>query len=270
MMKFSVLMSVYAKESPLFLKEALESLRNQTLPAAEIVIVKDGSIGEALESVLTEYAGCLPLKTVGYEKNRGLGYALAFGLQHCRYDWVARMDSDDIADKFRFEKQINFITEHPALSVVGGQIQEFSESITEVMKSRRVPLDHDDIVRFLKKRNAINHVTVFFKKKDVLNAGNYEDVPGFEDYYLWVRMILNGCKVANIPENLVAVRVGNDMIGRRIGFRYAKEEYRFYKKLRKLKFLSCTEFIKVVCMRIPLRLVPKPVLAFIYKKLLRK
>ena len=270
MIKFSVLMSIYAKESPEFFSQALESLAVQSLPADEIVIVKDGSVGENLESVLVQYATKLPLKVVGYEKNRGLGYALAFGLQHCRYDWVARMDSDDIADKFRFEKQINFITEHPALSVVGGQIQEFSKSITEVMKSRRVPLEHDNIVRFLKKRNAINHVTVLFKKKDVLNAGNYEDVPGFEDYYLWVRMILNGCKVANIPENLVAVRVGNDMIGRRIGFRYAKEEYRFYKKLRKLKFLSCTEFIKVVCMRIPLRLVPKPVLAFIYKKLLRK
>lgn len=268
--EFSVLMSIYTKESPEFLRQALNSLKAQTLSADEIVIVKDGSITSELEAILTEYSLTLPLKVVGYEQNRGLGYALAFGLQHCRYDWVARMDSDDIADKFRFEKQINFITEHPALSVVGGQIQEFSESITEVMKSRRVPLDHDDIVRFLKKRNAINHVTVFFKKKDVLNAGNYEDVPGFEDYYLWVRMILNGCKVANIPENLVAVRVGNDMIGRRIGFRYAKEEYRFYKKLRKLKFLSCTEFIKVVCMRIPLRLVPKPVLAFIYKKLLRK
>ena len=70
-MKFSVLMSVYAKESPLFLKEALESLRNQTLPAAEIVVVKDGPIGGGLEAVLTEYAACLPLKTVGYEKNRG-------------------------------------------------------------------------------------------------------------------------------------------------------------------------------------------------------
>lgn len=270
MIKFSVLMSIYAKETPEFFSQALESLAVQSLPADEIVIVKDGSVGENLESVLDQYATKLPLKVVGYEKNRGLGYALAFGLQHCRYDWVARMDSDDIADKFRFEKQINFVTEHPALSVVGGQIQEFSESITEVMKTRTVPLDHDNIVRFLKKRNAINHVTVFFNKKDVLNAGNYEDVPGFEDYYLWVRMILNGCKVANIPENLVAVRVGNDMIGRRIGLRYAKEEYRFYKKLRKLKFLSYAEFIKVICMRIPLRLVPKPVLAFIYKKLLRK
>lgn len=114
MIKFSVLMSIYAKESPEFFSQALDSLAEQTVPADEIVIVKDGTVSSELESVLAQYAAKLPLKVVGYEQNRGLGYALAFGLQHCRYDWVARMDSDDIADKFRFEKQINFITEHPA------------------------------------------------------------------------------------------------------------------------------------------------------------
>ena len=269
-MKFSVLMSVYAKESPLFLKEALESLRNQTLPAAEIVVVKDGPIGGGLEAVLTEYAACLPLKTVGYEKNRGLGYALAFGLRQCRYDWVARMDADDIAVKDRFEKQIAYLEQHPEVELLGCATMEFTESENDARSGRRLPCSHEEIRNFLKKRNAFNHMTIVFKKQAVLDAGNYREAPGFEDYYLWVRMILNGVRTANMPESLVYARVGNDMIGRRIGFRYAKEEYRFYKKLRKLKFLSYAEFIKVICMRIPLRLVPKPVLAFIYKKLLRK
>ena len=233
MMKFSVLMSVYAKESPLFLKEALESLRNQTLPAAEIVVVKDGPIGGGLEAVLTEYAACLPLKTVGYEKNRGLGYALAFGLRQCRYDWVARMDADDIAVKDRFEKQIAYLEQHPEVELLGCATMEFTESENDARSGRRLPCSHEEIRNFLKKRNAFNHMTIVFKKQAVLDAGNYREAPGFEDYYLWV-------------------------------------EYRFYKKLRKLKFLSYAEFIKVICMRIPLRLVPKPVLAFIYKKLLRK
>lgn len=269
MMKFSVLMSVYAKESPLFLKEALESLRNQTLPAAEIVIVKDGPIGEALESVLTEYAGCLPLRTVGYEKNRGLGYALAFGLRQCQYDWVARMDADDIAVKDRFEKQIAYLEQHPEIGLLGSSTLEFDKSIDDAVRGRIVPCTHKKIIAYLKKRSAFNHMTVFFRKKDVLDAGNYRECSDFEDYYLWVRMALNGVLMANMPDPLVYARIGNDLIGRRIGIRYARHEYRFYKKIRKLGFLNCVEFVKIICIRIPLRLLPKSVLAFIYKKMLR-
>lgn len=270
MINFSVLMSIYAKESPEFLFQSLASLSTQSVPADEIVIVKDGVVGSELESVLTQYATKLPLKVVGYEQNRGLGYALAFGLQYCRYDWIARMDADDIAVKDRFEKQIAYLEQHPEVELLGCATMEFTESESDARSGRRLPCSHEEIRNFLKKRNAFNHMTVVFKKQAVLDAGNYREAPGFEDYYLWVRMVLNGVRTANMPESLVYARVGNDMIGRRIGFRYAKEEYRFYKKLQKLKFLSCTEFIKVVCMRIPLRLVPKPVLAFIYKKLLRK
>ena len=119
MIKFSVLMSIYAKESPEFFSQALDSLAEQTVPADEIVIVKDGVVGEKLESVLVQYAAKLPLKVVGYEQNRGLGYALAFGLQHCRYDWVARMDADDIAVKDRFEKQIAYLEQHPEIGLLG-------------------------------------------------------------------------------------------------------------------------------------------------------
>lgn len=269
-MKFSVLISIYPKESPEFLTQALESLTVQSLPADEIVIVKDGTVGSEFESVLDQYAMKLPLKVVGYEQNRGLGYALAFGLQQCRYDWVARMDADDIAVKDRFEKQIAYLEQHPEVELLGCAAMEFTELITDARNGRRLPCSHEEIRNFLKKRNAFNHMTVVFKKQAVLDSGNYMEAPGFEDYYLWVRMVLNGVRTANMPDSLVYARVGNDMIGRRIGFRYAKEEYRFYKKLQKLKFLNYAEFIKVVCMRIPLRLVPKPVLAFIYKKLLRK
>lgn len=269
-MKFSVLMSVYAKESPLFLKEALESLRNQTLPAAEIVIVKDGPIGEALESVLTEYAGCLPLKTIGYEENRGLGYALAFGLQQCRFEWVARMDADDIAFANRFEKQIAFLSQHSDIDLLGSSIIEFSDTISDSRQERVLPCRHEEIVSFLKKRNAFNHMTVIFRKESVLDAGNYQEMPGFEDYYLWVRMVANGARAVNLPEPLVYVRVGNDMIGRRIGWQYAKNEFRFYKKIHELKFLTFKEFIKIIFIRIPLRLLPKKILELIYKKVLRK
>lgn len=268
-MQFSVLMSIYSKESPEFLAQALESLAEQSLPADEIVIVKDGTVSSELESVLAQYAAKLPLKVVGYEQNRGLGYALAFGLRQCRYDWIARMDADDISVKDRFEKQIAYLEQHPEIGLLGSSIMEFDKSVRDAVRGRIVPCTHEKIIAYLKRRSAFNHMTVFFRKKDVLDAGNYNECPDFEDYYLWVRMALNGVLMANMSEPLVYARVGNDMIGRRIGFRYARHEYRFYKKIRGLKFLSSSEFVKIVCMRIPLRLIPKPMLAFIYKKMLR-
>ena len=269
MIKFSTLISIYEKESPEFFRQALNSLKAQTLPADEIVIVKDGTVGSELESVLTQYATKLPLKVVGYEQNRGLGYALAFGLQHCRYDWVARMDADDIAVKDRFEKQIAYLEQHPEIGLLGSSTLEFDKSIDDAVRGRIVPCTHKKIIAYLKKRSAFNHMTVFFRKKDVLDAGNYKECSDFEDYYLWVRMALSGVLMANMPDPLVYARVGNDLIGRRIGFRYARHEYCFYKKIRELNFLSFFEFIEIICMRIPLRLIPKSMLAFIYKKMLR-
>ena len=269
-MKFSVLISIYPKESPKFFSQSLDSLVAQTVPADEVVIVKDGSVSSELESVLDQYATKLPLKVVGYEQNRGLGYALAFGLRQCRYDWVARMDSDDIAVENRFEKQTAFLSQHSDIDLLGCATMEFSDTISDSRQGRILPCRHEEIVSFLKKRNAFNHMTVFFRKQTALNAGNYREMPGFEDYDLWVRMVVNGARTANLPEPLVYARTGNDMIGRRIGWQYAKNEFRFYKKIHELKFLTFKEFIKIIFIRIPLRLLPKKILELIYKKVLRK
>ena len=121
-MKFSVLMSLYIKENPQFLRECFESLVAQTRQADEIVLVFDGAVMPELESVVTEFETKLPLKLVKLSQNRGLGKALNEGLLHCAYDWVFRMDTDDICVPDRFEKQVTFIEQHPETIILADKL----------------------------------------------------------------------------------------------------------------------------------------------------
>ena len=108
--KYSVLISLYYKEKPDYLRKALDSVFNQSLRADEVVLVEDGKLMPELDSVINEYSQKYSeLKVVSYEKNQGLGYALNYGIQFCKYDIIARMDADDIAKPDRFEKQIKIL-----------------------------------------------------------------------------------------------------------------------------------------------------------------
>jgi glycosyltransferase involved in cell wall biosynthesis len=117
-------MSIYYKETASNLNQCLESLESQTLPATEIIMVKDGTLTNELEQTLELWKNRLPLRIIGYEENRGLAYALNYGLGYCSYDLVARMDTDDIALPDRFEKQVKFMTNNPEIVVSGAWIEE--------------------------------------------------------------------------------------------------------------------------------------------------
>lgn len=214
--KISVLMSVYKKEEPQYFEIALDSILNQTLKPNEIVIVKDGPLTDKLEVLLNKYIKKEPIiKIVTLTENRGLGLALNEGIKHCSYQWVARMDSDDFALPDRLEKQMDYLQKHPNIDVLGSDIQEFANEVDEIVSYKNMPSHHKDIVKMLKRRNPICHMTVIFKKESVLEAGNYLDLPYVEDYYLWSRMIARGAQFASLNEPLVLVRIGNGMAERR-------------------------------------------------------
>ena len=127
-MDFSVLMSVYYKENPEFLKRAFESIWDlQTLKPSQIVLVEDGPLSDGLYAEIKRQKELLKdkLTVVSLEKNVGLGVALAEGLKACKYDIVARMDGDDVADQDRFLTQIDFLKTNPDISIVGSYISEF-------------------------------------------------------------------------------------------------------------------------------------------------
>ncbi|MDE6691254.1 MAG: glycosyltransferase [Clostridia bacterium] len=238
--KFSVLFSVYFKEKPEFFDKALESVYNQTVKADEWVIVKDGPISQELQDVIEKYKNYdgVVIKEVPLEENKGLGVALSYGVPECSYELIARMDTDDIAVPERFACQLAEFADDPELDLCGGQIIEFETDENQPVAERRVPLTHEEIVQYQKKRSAFNHMTVMFKKSKVLEAGNYKNCPLMEDDMLWVDMILSGAKCKNVDKYLCRVRTNRDMIARRGGLKYFKK----YKSARKMIYR--TGFIK--------------------------
>lgn len=214
--EYSVLMSVYYKENPEFLKRSIESIVNQTIQTNDFVIVCDGPLTEELYSIIKEYRKRYSFIHVYYLKeNKGLGLALDFGIKKCRNELIGRMDSDDISVINRFEKELQFMERHPDIDVLGGLISEFENEIGDLGSIRKVPLSNREIKREITKRNPMNHVSVVMKKSKVLKAGGYKHLPYLEDYYLWLRMIIKGCRLANIDEIMVNVRTGREMYKRR-------------------------------------------------------
>lgn len=269
--KFSVLMSVYVKENPAYLRLALDSVINQTVKPSEIILVEDGALTDELYLEINDFKNCNPnlLVEIPLKQNVGLGLALAEGILHCSNELVARMDSDDISVRTRFERQINEFIDNPKLDICGGHIIEFINSPDEVFGNRNVPLSHDEIVKYQKKRSAFNHVTVMFKKSAVLKAGNYQHAPLMEDDLLWANMFNSGAYSMNIDDNLVFVRVGAGMIERRGGFKYFLKYRNARKQILDTGFISYFDYVLVNAIQLVVTLIPNKLRAFVFEKLLR-
>lgn len=263
-MNFSVLLSLYIKEKPNFLYECLESLENQTVQATEIIIVYDGPITPELGSIVNKYAEKLPIKIVQLPKNVGMGNAFNEGLKNCSYEWVFRMDTDDICIPERFEKQINFIEQNPDIVLLGSHIAEFNDNIKDLVSYRKVPIGTEAIKRYSLYRSPFNHMTVAYKKKVAIEAGGYKAYL-LEDYNLWLRIIAKGYKVENINDILVYARIGNNMIARRRGVNYIKGEWDLFKLKRELKLQNIFSGFFTFLLRVIPRILPTKILKTIYK-----
>lgn len=265
---YSVLMSLYKNESPLYLSLSLESILKQSVPPKEIILVVDGPISDDLKAILAQFQESLHL--IQLNENHGLGYALAIGLKKCTSQLVIRMDTDDISLSDRAEIQLRYFQDHPETSVVGGNILEFENSVDDQEKNlKKVPQNDEAIRHFARKRNPMNHVTVMFRKQDVLAAGNYQTFLGFEDYYLWVRMMKKRYKFANVNQVLVYVRTNSKFVNRRRGFKYLKKELGFQKYLLNVHFITKQDYFKNVSIRCILRFLPSSILKLVYQKVAR-
>ena len=266
---FSVLLPIYYRENPKFLQLALESLVNQTLPANEIVIVKDGPLNEELDQMIDSFSEKLPLKIVPLAKNVGLGEALSIGISHCSYEFIARMDADDYCVPERFEKQVRVFQENPDLDILGSYLKEFVNEPGDLEVIRKVPLTHSEIYSYTFYRCPFNHPSVMFKKSAVLGVGSYQRMPFFEDYYLWIRMANGNCKFQNLGEVLLYFRIGNNMIRRRHGLEYAKHEISFFTYCYQNGLITLSQLMRFYS-RFPIRLLPVPILKKFYDLILRK
>ena len=268
---FSVIMSVYKSDNPEQLDVALDSIINQTLPPNEIILVVDGPVSDESVKVLENKKKVCPEFKVFYQKeNKGLGAVLRIAVANAQYDYLARMDSDDIALPNRFELQMNEFKKDDNLSLVGGMITEFAETPENIISKRILPCSDEDIKQFMKSRCGVNHMTVIMKKEDLLKAGNYQPDFRQEDYFLWARMILAGCTFKNIPEVVVNVRSGYDQFARRGGLKYYKDVLKFNRWMYEKKLISLPRMVYNDCVRGVVQfLLPNSIRTFIYKKALR-
>ena len=299
-------MSIYKSDVPELVRVALDSLLQQTLLPNEIVIVADGPVPAELEQEIESFkfrvsklrttpnpsfakGGDLvpedgkesletrnqkPETIVTYlpqEKNGGLGEAMRIAAEAAKYDYLARMDSDDICLPDRFEKQMKCFEEDPELSLVGGMITEFDGEPENIIAKRILPLEDAEIKRMMRGRCAVNHVTVIFKKADLMKSGNYQPFWKQEDHYLWARMMEHGCKFRNIPDVVVNVRSGKDQIARRGGLRFYKSVVRVFWYMYRHGLISFGYFLYICTVRgIVQLLMPNRLRTWVYLHLLRK
>lgn len=272
----SVLMSLYWRERPQWLREALESVWRQSVVAREVVLMLDGPVGDELMEVVREFEGREDgprLKVVALKENVGLGRALAEGMKHCGCELVARMDTDDVMMPGRLERQWGYMTGHEDVAVCGAWIDEFvtgEHGERLVVATRRLPEDDGEIRRFGQGRNPMNHPVVMVRRSRVEAAGGYEHFPLFEDYYLWVKMMMRGERMHNLQESLLWFRQCADVYRRRGGWGYAKDEVRFQRAICRMGFIGSGTALKNIAIRFGVRLMPNGLRSMIYKKLLRK
>ncbi len=272
MQKYSVLMSLYKKEDPDYFQLALDSMINQTVKPDEIVLVEDGPLTDELYAVVKDYEdkyyGLLHL--VINKRNLGLGLALNKGLEVCRNEFIARMDTDDISKPERCEKQLKRFEEKPELAIVGSYIDEFIGTPDNVISQRRVPTTSETIYNYAKKRSAFNHPVVMYRKSAVLAEGGYSSLKRNQDVDLFGRMLFKGYKAENIDEALLWFRSGRDLAIRRKSWENTWSYIATIRKFWKMGYSSFSNYISVALAQTMMYLMPVKIQSWIYKKFLRK
>ncbi len=264
-------MSVYKNDNPEHFKTAVESILNQTVKPDEVVLVVDGPVGEELREVIKSFEVNDFFKAIRLPENKGLGNALKVSCENASFDYIARMDADDISVPDRFEQQVSYLSKNPQIDVIGGDITEFINVPENIVGKRTVPKTDSEIKEYLKERCPLNHVSVMMKKSALQKCGGYKDWYCNEDYYLWVRMLLCGCKFANTGTQLVNVRVGEEMYSRRGGFKYFKSEAKLQKYMLHNKIIGFGTYCKNVIKRLIVQLLlPNKIRGWVFKKFARE
>ncbi|GJB81355.1 MULTISPECIES: glycosyltransferase [Pseudomonas] len=261
---FSVLISVYASEKPEFLAACLDSLTTQTRTACEVVLVEDGPIADSLKAVIEQFRAKLPIVSVALPVNVGLANALNEGLKHCTHDLVARMDTDDICLPERFERQLAHLQANPEVAVLGAMVEEYDLTMSHSLGPRRLPLDHEALCAFAKRRSPLSHPTVMFRKHAVLAVGGYPSFRKAQDYALWSLMLQKGYRIENLPDVLLKMRAGSELMQRR-GKDYLKHELAIIRFQKDIGFISGGAFVVNALLRSVVRRSPAFLKQLLYK-----
>ena len=230
--KIAVILPVYKNDKVKYLSLAVESILYQTFKNIQLFIGVDGPVGEDLRENLQLLEKQNNVSVVWFKENRGLACVLNDLLDisfNEGYEYIARMDADDISMTDRFEKQITYLEKHPEIDVVGGAIKEIDEEGKSRNKTIVYPDGPEECRIFFSKRNPHAHPAVLFRKSffDKLNGKKYRpEYRQNQDTMLWFDGMMAGTQHANIPDVVLNFRMTNAMFKkRRNGWAFAKKQF---------------------------------------------
>lgn len=267
---FSLLVPVYHGDLAEYLRRAFRSaVQDQTVPPDQVVIVRDGPVGDELAACLDDLRATspVPVTLVPLRRNGGLGPALDRGLAACWFDVVARMDADDVAMPHRFEVELPLIRH---ADIVGSGLLEFVSDTDDIVGQRVPPTEPAQILRYARMHDPFNHPTVVYRRPAVLAAGGYGPLPLIEDYALFARMLQRGARAANVAEPLIYYRVGTAAFKRRGGSGLLRSELTLQREFRRSGFTTRAECLRNLAIRGGYRLVPWWLRRAVYKRVVAR
>ncbi len=229
-------MPVYNGEK--YLKEAIDSILEQTFRDFELLIISDGSTDESKKIIenYTDYR----IRFLDNQKNMGLIFTLNRGLAEAVGEYIARMDQDDISMPDRFQKQYDFLENNPRIALVGGWAMVINEK-GDLLREKRLPINYNEIKFNLLFRNPIIHSAIFFRKSVVKDLGGYnKEYEHAEDFELYSRLIKNNFKIINLPEFLVRFRIHNTSIGQTLETKNIQND-----TVKRIIFENANEYLKI-------------------------
>ena len=265
-LNFTVVVPIHSKTTIKNFSKFLKSIFFSTVIPKEILICVDGPISKSLKKFLDNYKNKNKnIKLFYLNKNIGLGRLLSIVIPKCKFNLIARLDSDEYTNSKRFEIQYKLLTKKKKLVLVGGYLKEIDKKNIILKK---VPINLDEIINFSKYRNPFNHSTVMFRKKAVLAVGGYKHQPYFEDYLLWIKLIKKNNCMLNVPRVFSSTSIDIDFYKRRKGTAYFKNFLNFNNKVYKMGYIDLNIFIINIIIRLSAFL-PLNIIRFMYMKLLR-
>lgn len=253
----AVAMSVYKSDNVEQTYKSIESILTQTVYDFDLYISVDGYVDFDLRYLLIHYSKQPNVYVYFHSKNKGLATRLNEIIDivstSYSYQYLARMDSDDISISNRFSKQLDFLVKNPEVSVVGSDVIEISNSGHQLFY-KKMDAQHETITRNIIKKCPFNHPSVMFRMSIFEEGFRYKsELKNTQDYYLWVDLVAAGKTFANINEPLLKFRVDDDFHSRR-GFDKAMNDLnsRIYafKHLDVLTLSNVVHTIKLFLLRL--------------------
>lgn len=264
--KIAVIMSLYKNDVVQYVKLAVESILGQTYKDFDFFIQYDGAIRREVD----EYLSCITDERVKINKrdeNKGLAYSLNELLSIVMpmgYEFIARMDADDISMPNRFERQIAYFEVHSELECLGTWAIEITSNGDEYFK-KKMPETNEACLELFRKRDPMIHPTVMFRKSYIEKAGVYAlDTFFGEDTMMWAQGFASGCKMGNVPEFLFKFRLDDNFFERRRGWKYAKGIWELRHRVNRMLGFGIVEDCWALAYAM-VKMMPKFLLNIIYK-----